>query len=151
MTNDEMLSILLKKEEEAYQRLRELTPGTPEYGLTLEHLNATNYTANRINYNINHGEEDFPDVPTSPAPEPEPEPTPEPKPEPAPEPKPEPEPEPKAPALTKDEVRTQLTGLANDRGVDVASVMNAMGYKRLSDVPAERYAELLSAAKAKVG
>lgn len=69
------------------------------------------------------------------------EPSPEPKTEP--EIKPCPKPEHK---LTKAEVRTALSAYAN-AGADVATVMQGMGYAKLSDVPEDKYPELLEAAK----
>lgn len=48
--------------------------------------------------------------------------------------------------LTKAEVRTALSAYAN-AGADVATVMQGMGYAKLSDVPEDRYEELLAAAK----
>lgn len=67
--------------------------------------------------------------------------------QPAPEPVAEPEPKAEAPALTKDQVRAELTALANSKGVDVAAVMKEMGYSKLSSIPAERYGELLDKAR----
>ena len=48
--------------------------------------------------------------------------------------------------LTKAEVRTALSAYAN-AGADVATVMQGMGYAKLSDVPEDKYPELLEAAK----
>lgn len=51
-----------------------------------------------------------------------------------------------APALTKEEVRAKLATAANDKGLDVAALLAEMGFRRLSEVPAERYTELLKKA-----
>ena len=58
------------------------------------------------------------------------------------EPDPTPEPEPDLP--TKQEVRTRLATLsAKYEQLNVAKIMEGMGFTRLSDIPAERYPELL--------
>lgn len=77
-------------------------------------------------------------------PKPKPERTPEPKPEPEPEVIPEPEPEDDAP--TKDYVKKVLIAAANAKGVDVKQCLTTIGYKTLSDVPREKYRELLKLA-----
>lgn len=46
--------------------------------------------------------------------------------------------------LTKTEVLAQLTPISIKYGSLVADVMNDMGYAKLSQIPAERYGELLS-------
>ena len=70
-------------------------------------------------------------------------------PEPAPEPEvtPEPEPEPEQDtAPTKDYMKTVLIAAANTKGVDVKQCLTTIGYKTLSDVPREKYRELLKLA-----
>ena len=48
-------------------------------------------------------------------------------------------------AITKEELKKKLLTLGNQYdALDVAAIMNGMGYDRLSDIPANRYAELLS-------
>ena len=93
--------------------------------------------------------------PTLDATEPEqvaaPEPTPEPEvaPEPAPESEVAPEPEPESEqdtAPTKDYMKTVLIAAANTKGVDVKQCLTTIGYKTLSDVPREKYRELLKLA-----
>ena len=70
-------------------------------------------------------------------------------PEPAPEsevaPEPEPEPE-QDTAPTKDYMKTVLIAAANTKGVDVKQCLTTIGYKTLSDVPREKYRELLKLA-----
>ena len=73
-----------------------------------------------------------------------PERTPEPEPEPEPEVIPEPEPEDDAP--TKDYMVKVLSHAANVKGVDVGACITSLGYKKLSDVPREKYRELLKLA-----
>ena len=60
------------------------------------------------------------------------------------DPAPAPEPEPDADLPTKQEVRTRLATLsAKYEQLNVAKIMEGMGFTRLSDIPAERYPELL--------
>ena len=47
------------------------------------------------------------------------------------------------PTLTKTEVLAQLTPISIEYGNLVADVMNKMGYTKLSQIPSERYGELL--------
>ena len=55
------------------------------------------------------------------------------------------------PALTKDEVKAKLLELSGKYdALDVAALMESMGYTRLSDVPAVKYQELLDKADAAV-
>lgn len=57
---------------------------------------------------------------------------------------PDPTPEPDADLPTKQEVRTRLATLsAKYEQLNVAKIMAGMGFTRLSDIPAERYPELL--------
>ena len=59
-------------------------------------------------------------------------------------PEPEPAPEPDADLPTKQEVRTRLATLsAKHEKLNVAKIMEGVGFTRLSDIPAERYPELL--------
>ena len=79
--------------------------------------------------------------------EPEPEPVAAPKPEPELEVTPEPEPEPEQDtAPTKDYMVKVLSNAANAKGVDVGACIASLGYKKLSDVPREKYRELLKLA-----
>ena len=70
-------------------------------------------------------------------------------PEPAPEsevaPEPEPEPE-QDTAPTKDYMVKVLSNAANTKGVDVGACIASLGYKKLSDMPREKYRELLKLA-----
>ena len=55
------------------------------------------------------------------------------------------------PALTKDEVKAKLLELSGKYdALDVAALMESIGYTRLSDVPAVKYQELLDKADAAV-
>ena len=55
------------------------------------------------------------------------------------------------PTLTKDEVKAKLLELSGKYdALDVAALMEGMGYTRLSDVPADKYQELLDKADAAV-
>ena len=80
-------------------------------------------------------------------PEPEPEPVADPEPEPEPEITPEPEPEPEQDtAPTKDYMVKVLSNAANTKGVDVGACIASLGYKKLSDMPRDKYRELLKLA-----
>lgn len=54
----------------------------------------------------------------------------------------EPKPEPETPTITKQQMVTKLTAFQSG-GVAIDLVMQSMGYAKLSQVPAERYGELL--------
>lgn len=83
--------------------------------------------------------------PTLDATEPEQVAAPEPEPELEVTPEPEPEPE-QDTAPTKDYMKTVLIAAANTKGVDVKQCLTTIGYKTLSDVPREKYRELLKLA-----
>ena len=79
--------------------------------------------------------------------EPEPEPVAAPKPESELEVTPEPEPEPEQDtAPTKDYMVKVLSNAANTKGVDVGACIASLGYKKLSDMPRDKYRELLKLA-----
>lgn len=79
--------------------------------------------------------------------EPEPEPVAAPEPEPELEVTPEPEPEPEQDtAPTKDYMVKVLSHAANTKGVDVGACIASLGYKKLSDMPRDKYRELLKLA-----
>ena len=85
--------------------------------------------------------------PTLDATEPEPEPVAAPEPEPELEVTPEPEPEPEQDtAPTKDYMVKVLSHAANTKGVDVGACIASLGYKKLSDMPRDKYRELLKLA-----
>ena len=86
-----------------------------------------------------------PELTLPPATEPEPEAVPEPEPEPEAAPEPEPEPE-QDTAPTKDYMVKVLSHAANAKGVDVGACISSLGYKKLSDMPREKYRELLKLA-----
>ena len=67
-------------------------------------------------------------------------------PTPVPTPAPTPAPAPVEPVggISKEELREKLTTYSNAHDdLDVAAIMNGMGFSKLSEVPADRYAELL--------
>ena len=79
--------------------------------------------------------------------EPDPEPVAAPEPAPEPEVTPEPEPEPEQDtAPTKDYMVKVLSNAANAKGVDVGACIASLGYKKLSDMPRDKYRELLKLA-----
>ena len=70
-----------------------------------------------------------------------------PEPEPELEVTPEPEPEPEQDtAPTKDYMVKVLSNAANTKGVDVGACIASLGYKKLSDMPRDKYRELLKLA-----
>lgn len=69
----------------------------------------------------------------------------EPEPEPVAAPEPEPEPE-QDTAPTKDYMVKVLSNAANTKGVDVGACIASLGYKKLSDMPRDKYRELLKLA-----
>ena len=75
--------------------------------------------------------------------EPEPEPVAAPEPEPELEVTPEPE---QDTAPTKDYMVKVLSNAANTKGVDVGACIASLGYKKLSDMPRDKYRELLKLA-----
>ena len=91
--------------------------------------------------------EPAPELTFPPATEPEPEPVAAPEPEPELEVTPEPEPEPEQDtAPTKDYMVKVLSNAANTKGVDVGACIASLGYKKLSDMPRDKYRELLKLA-----
>ena len=79
--------------------------------------------------------------------EPEPEPVAAPEPEPELEVTHEPESEPEQDtAPTKDYMVKVLSNAANAKGVDVGACIASLGYKKLSDMPRDKYRELLKLA-----
>lgn len=69
---------------------------------------------------------------------------------PAPEPEPTPEPEP-APEheVTLEQARSAMVTLARTKGPEAAKkILTDLGYEKLTDVPAEKYADVMTAAEA---
>lgn len=59
--------------------------------------------------------------------------------------------EPEKPTMSKEEVRDKLSTYSNKYDhLDVAAIMSEMGYSKLSDIPAVRYAELLEKVEAAI-
>lgn len=164
MTNEEKLQILLDREERAYELLRKLEPTDPAFGTCLDNSHRCMYVRSEIVMADIDGQLCGEGV--GPAPEAE-QPQPDPA-DPASEATEEPVEEEASPAdapvqekagaeaespatnedpqptLTKTEVLAQLTPISIKYGSLVADVMNGMGYAKLSQIPAKRYAELLS-------
>ena len=89
--------------------------------------------------------EPAPELTFPPATEPEQVAAPEPAPESEVAPEPEPEPE-QDTAPTKDYMVKVLSNAANTKGVDVGACIASLGYKKLSDMPRDKYRELLKLA-----
>lgn len=63
----------------------------------------------------------------------------------------EPEPAPSKATMSKEEVRDKLSTYSNKYdSLDVAAIMSEMGYSKLSDIPAERYGELIEHVEAHI-
>lgn len=170
MTNEEKLKILLDREDRAYELLRTLEPTDPAFGICLDNSHRCMYVRSEIV--MADVDEQLRDGVTGPAPEAE-QPQAEPDPadpadpaatwepgggeaveeEPAPADAPAQEEagaEAESPAtneepqLTLNDMRDKLTPISIKYGNDlVAEAMNEMGYAKLSQIPAERYTELL--------
>lgn len=167
MTNKEKLQILLDREERAYELLRKLEPTDPAFGTCLDNSHRCMYVRSEIV--MADIDESLCGEGVGPAPEADQE-TEQPKPEegtdardPAPAQEPEPETEPEtdqpkpetkkgaaapatndAPQLTQVEVRDRLSAASIKHGSEVVTgAMAEMGFNKLSQIPAERYAELL--------
>lgn len=166
MTNEEKLKILLDREERAYELLRKLEPTDPAFGTCLDNSHRCMYVRSEI---VMAGiDEQLCGEGVGPAPEAE-QPQPDPA-DPASEATEEPVEEDASPAdapvqeeeeagveaespatnedpqptLTLDDMRDKLTPISIKYGSLVADVMNVMGYAKLSQIPAKRFAELLS-------
>lgn len=62
-----------------------------------------------------------------------------------------PAPAPSKATMTKEEVRDKLSTYSNKYDfLDVAAIMSEMGYSKLSDIPAERYGELIEHVEAHI-
>lgn len=172
MTNEEKLQILLDREERAYELLRKLEPTDPAFGTCLDNSRRCMYARSEIvmesiDAQLGRGEElkgitdfgvgDAPGAPGHSKPNDEdaadaadacdPAPAQEPETEQA---KPEAKKEAAAPAtndapqLTQVEVRDRLSAASIKHGSEVVTgAMAEMGFSKLSQIPAERYAELL--------
>ncbi|MBR5878585.1 MAG: hypothetical protein IKY91_03465 [Akkermansia sp.] len=61
----------------------------------------------------------------------------------------EPEPAPAKATMSKEEIRDKLSTYSNKYDfLDVAAIMSEMGYGKLSDIPADRYGELIERVEA---
>lgn len=156
MTNKEKLQILLDREERAYELLRTLEPTDPAFGTCLDNSHRCMYVRSEIV--MADVDEHLCGEGVGPEPETE-----QPKPEegtdacdPAPAQEPEPEqtkPEAKkeaaapatndAPQLTKEDMVNRLTPISLSHPNVVQRAMAEMGFSKLSQIPAERYGELL--------
>jgi hypothetical protein len=156
MTNEEKLQILLDREERAYELLRKLEPTDPAFGTCLDNSHRCMYVRSEIVMASIDGQLCGEGV----GPETE---TEQPKPEertdacdPAPAQEPEAEqtkPEAKkeaaapatndAPQLTKEDMVNRLTPISLSHPNVVQRAMAEMGFSKLSQIPAERYGELL--------
>lgn len=151
MTKEEKLKILGDAEDRCYEALKTVDPGEHMERI-LENLSSLQWRADFVR---NPPDDDFTAVP---APEPDADkdevaPAKEPvKLDPIEEPQTTEAPgeeEPKPP--TKEQVRAKLATYQVQANLDVAALLQGMGYSKLSEVPASRYWELLELAQKTVG
>ena len=169
MTNEDKMKILLDREERAYELLRKLEPTSEEFATCLDNSRRcmcarTEITMESIDAQLDRGEElkgitdfgvgDAPGDPGHSEPNNEgstdacdPAPAQESETE---QPKPETKDEAAAPAtndapqLTQVEVRDRLSAVSIKHGSDVVTgAMAELGFVKLSQIPPERYGELL--------
>ena len=137
MTKEEKLKILGDAEDRAYKAVGELDVTDERFGALIYHIDSLRCALERLEYSC-------PPDAAVPVPEPdigkgEVEPEKKVKLDPIEEPAPV---EPAKPSLTKGQMVSKLTPMQNN-GVDIKAVMESIGYSKLSDVPADRYWELL--------
>lgn len=140
MTNEEKLQILLDREERAYELLRTLEPTDPAFGTCLDNSHRCMYVRSEIV--MADIDESLCGEGAGPAPEADQEPGTE-----------QPKPETKkgaaatatngAPQLTKEDMVNRLTPISLSHPNVVQRAMAEMGFSKLSQIPAERYGELL--------
>ena len=132
MTNEEKLQILLDREERAYELLRTLEPTDPAFGTCLDNSHRCMYVRSEIVMASIDGQLCGEGV----GPETE-------------QPKPEAKEEAAAPAtndapqLTKEDMVNRLTPISLSHPNVVQRAMAEMGFSKLSQIPPERYGELL--------
>ena len=134
MTREEQIRILTDAQERAFKQIDQ----TKGCEMGSEEFSRLVSVANQLSWEIR--DQVFPaEVEVAGAPEQvQPEPA---EPETAPE---EVQPEPKQNLMSKEDVRDKLSTYSNKYDhLDVAAIMSEMGYSKLSEIPATRYAELL--------
>ena len=142
MTNEEKLQILLDREERAYELLRTLEPTDPAFGTCLDNSHRCMYVRSEI---VMAGfDEQLCGEGVGPAPEADQEPETETE-----QTKPKAKKEAAAPAtndapqLTKEDMVNRLTPISLSHPNVVQRAMAELGFVKLSQIPAERYGELL--------
>ena len=144
MTNEEKQKILEDVVDKAYRVLKEVGVDefrTDEVRNLLGTINELDFMIrvrddmNRVAEALAENPGPAPEIPETPAPEPV-------------------TPAPAAPAkatVTKEEVRDKLSTYSNKYDfLDVAAIMSEMGYGKLSDIPADRYGELIERVEAHI-
>jgi len=144
MTKEEKLKILEEAEERCYRALKTVEPGK-DMGYIMENLSSLHWRADFVR---NPQTDDF--VPEPDCDKGEAKPKKKVELDPIEEPTPV-NPEPKdtgaEPKITKEDVRKKLAMYQTNANLDVPSLMQSMGYSKLSEVPASRYWELLEKAQ----
>lgn len=152
MKTSEKLEILDGLEDHLFRSIQQDTIAG-DTSRTAEHLRLiqdSGYTRDQILADslTPHPEDKFsdettPEGDTMPAKEPD-------APEPEPVPAAEPEPAEETSYPDKKEVRMRLAKISRDKGIDIAPLMEKMGYSKFGDIPASRYEELLALAQSAV-
>ena len=138
MTKEEKLKILEEAEDRCYEALKTVEPGK-DMNYILENLSSLRWRAEVVRDPAVDGFAPEPDCDKSGA-----EPKPDKEPQNTEEPAPGGDEEPK---ITKEDVRKKLAMYQTNANLDIPSLMQSMGYSKLSEVPASRYRELLEKAQ----
>lgn len=138
------MGVFMTLEEKALERLSELDPSSPEFNYTLNNIGLMLQIAEQVKYDA-HLWGDVPAVEVKPIEEPVPKAT-------VAEVYPDRETaaEEPVPEITFEEAKKKLVQYAQ-AGVDVGAVLAKLNVTKLSDVPAERYAEMLALAEQEAG
>ena len=132
MTKDEKLGILADAEARCYEALKAAIPGSEGMRSLLRDL---------FDISLLHVEEedesaDLPGQFDSPAPKQDLD--------------PEPAPEPDPNAMSFAEVKKKMIQYQTAHNLDIAALMQSMGYQKLSDIPESKYNKLIELAEAKI-
>lgn len=136
MTKEEKLKILEEAEDRAYEALKAAEPGK-DMDYILENLGSLRWQADSVR---NPPADAFVPEPDCDKDEVKPDKEPQNTEDPAPGGDEEPK-------ITKEDVRKKLAMHQTNANLDVPSLMQSMGYTKLSEVPAARYWELLEKAQ----
>ena len=141
MTKEEKLAILVDAEARCYDAIKTSDVKSEEFRELLNSLSAVSWRAMELMEGP--PADGFPSPTAAVIPAPGERETPahsgEPKPVPS-----------KEPGLTVEEVKKKMVQYQTAHNLDIAALMQSMGYQKLSTIPAERYGELIELAEAKI-